>query len=189
MRMSALGIGVGMMVAFGLMIWPEPWLAVNWSGFVVGLGLVAWSGIGLAREKRSRGAVARWWARLRRRPVERDVWLSDALNFVAFGTWDLSKEPELTGATITAMHQAGEQARQYALDDALPIWGRDGFSGPWKRLPAEYWEAYEIDQFGLMKGEREDLQTEATQNFQSISEPVYRALMTSRAAVERLSWH
>lgn len=175
-------------MVFGVMLWPEPWPAVKWVGFAFGLGLAGWGGIGLARKKWPRGAAARWWARLRPRPAARDVWLADALNFVAFGTWGLSKEPELTGATITAMHQASEQARQYGLDDALPIWGRDGSSGPWKRLPAEYWEAYQIDQFGLMKGEREGLQTEATRNFQSISEPVYRALMTSRAAVERLSW-
>lgn len=188
MRKSALGIGVGLVVAFGAMIWPEPWPVVKWGGLAIGLSVVAGSAIGLPRKRWPRGAPARWWARLRPRPVERDVWLADALHYAAYGTWDLSKEPELTGANITAMHQASEQARQYGLDDALPIWGCDGFSGPWKRLPAEYWEFYQIDQSGLMKGEREDLQTEATRKLQSISEPVYRALMTSRAAVERLSW-
>lgn len=114
------------------------------------------------------------------RPLEqtRDVSVDKALAYMVFGSWDrefyevVSSKPSTGAAKYDAFLQA-------AADGEVPVWGRKDEGGVHEPIPAEYWRDHRIDWLGMM---RDNPCTE-----RGTPGPRYDALMTSKAAVERLA--
>jgi len=116
-------------------------------------------------------------------PICRDVWLLDAIHYVAFKSWEVVEWNNL-GEKLRILGAAEEDVRQRARDGDLPIWGREGFSGTLNPIPPEYWEYYGLEWGSLLKGEAEEFQTELTKHARSVG--IRRSLMTSKSKVEEL---
>ena len=115
--------------------------------------------------------------------IERDVWLLDAVYFVAFGKWEipdnLPPEPELS-----AINRALNEVRQWALDGQLTIWGKARENEPWQKIQPEYWKDFSLDILEALRGNPEYFGTQlATIGFANSADMV--ALMTCRAQVEK----
>lgn len=118
-------------------------------------------------------------------PVVRDVWLLNAIHYVAFGSWQLKEWESLSG-NIGKLSDASDKIRQRARDGDLPIWGSRSGSQVLNPIDAEFWAYHGIEWFSLLKGETEELTTELKEvGYRSLVERQVR-LMTSRTKVEEL---
>ncbi|MDX1486579.1 MAG: hypothetical protein R3268_00155 [Acidiferrobacterales bacterium] len=127
------------------------------------------------------------WPRARRVPVtegKHDVWLLDAIKYVAFGSWDVSIGMEADH--FSSVHDAEVRVIQAAVDGDLPVWGKKGFSGPLLSIPAEYWEFYGLEWRNILADQPGELTTEQKVHGQIHGDGVRRELKTSKAVVERL---
>ena len=121
--------------------------------------------------------------------IERDTWLYDAIARALLGKWgDISVSDGQFDLTKSDWARLGNlvnvQVRQLALDGALPIWGRDLQSDPYRAIPKEYWETHNLDWFSFLHRNPEQLKAEPTPDRKR---PTVRwhSLMTSRAATEK----
>ena len=60
MRWNFIEIGVGTVLTFGILIWPDPLPLFRIGGFVVGVGLIAWGVIGTARDRKQKPPIPKW---------------------------------------------------------------------------------------------------------------------------------
>ena len=75
MRLSAVEIGLGLVLAFGVMIWPDPLPLVKWGGLALGVGLIVWGAWGLQRDRASEVFVKTKWLPMWSLRLERaDPW-------------------------------------------------------------------------------------------------------------------
>lgn len=117
-------------------------------------------------------------------PVQRDIWLLDAIHRAATGEWKIHNFDELAGGKINEFVGVLEKVRQAAFDDDLPIWGKQAQLDIWRPIPREYWEYHGIDWFSMLKGEPENLKTESKKTTKNIG--TWHSLMTSRQKVSEL---
>ena len=123
--------------------------------------------------------------RQREQRLEPDVWLYDAVQYVAFGSWEGPDKEIDGGEYFSIIVDAMQEMLQKARDDALPIWGRQVLAGPGtiSRINPEYWAPSQLDVHGphsFFKGNKEEFRT-------SSPGPItYRYLKTNRSQVERL---
>lgn len=126
---------------------------------------VIWLIIGLV-------ALAAWWVAdyflYRRHPVvvvapsvdvARDVWLLDALVYLAVGSWIEPKKP-FEQDWLRNMGLAAKLIRQKAVDEKITIWGRKSKLGVSIPLPKLYWQHYGINIESVMLGSRKHVKTE-----------------------------
>lgn len=65
---------MGVALAFAVLIWPDPWPLVKWGGLVVGLCLIVWGLIGVAKDKSQEALKPKWLPMWSVRFELRDVW-------------------------------------------------------------------------------------------------------------------
>lgn len=116
--------------------------------------------------------------------AQRDVWLLDAIHFVAFGSWERREWNDL-GGSLEILYTAAKDIEQAALDALVPIWGKQGFSGKYIGIAAMDWADYQIEDTSILRGDPEQLYARRT-NKRSLPAQ-YGALKTSKAGIER--WH
>ena len=103
MRMSAIEIGLGLLLAFGVMIWPDPLPLVKVGGLVLGAGLIVWGVWGLQRDRSNGVSVKTKW---------RPMW---SLRFERADPWPLRRLIPMTEAVKIAYEQTrGYEAARYA---------------------------------------------------------------------------
>lgn len=117
--------------------------------------------------------------------LEPDVWLYDAIHYVAFGSWE-GPDKEIDGAEyFSIIVDAIQKMLQKARDGALPIWGRQVLAGPGttSRINPDYWAPSQLDvhgPHGFFKGNKEEFRA-------STPGPItYRYLKTNKSQVEKL---
>lgn len=121
----------------------------------------------------------------RQEKIERDTWLRDALFYIVLRRWE--DEPDVLNETehLNALFEAATDVCQKAVDGDLSIWGRTGFSGPFLKIPGEYWQYFNINALKVAVSDPEELSVERTTRA-GANHPVYRALKTSRMQIEEL---
>lgn len=171
-------IGVGLEVLAGVIVAIDPMLAIP-----VSIGGAAAIFYGVWPEQCRRF--------FRRNPevgiaaeVKRDISLLDAIHRAATGEWKVCDFDELAEGKINEFVGVLEKIQQAAFDGDLPIWGKQARSDVWRPIPPEYWEYHGIDWFSMLKGEPENLKTEAKKTTRNVG--VWWELMTSRKRVDEL---
>lgn len=184
---TALTLVAGYRVTINLPWWASV-LAVVGVFLLVRIFLVA--PVDLWREERSK-AQANDTGRAAR--VRRDVTLREAVYFFAWNDWRAYAADEvegiegLTSENLERLFDASQKLRQAALDGEVTIWGRDGFSGPLKEIPNDYWAHYTFETFFFYKVHPDDWKTERIGTAKHVDWPVMHELMTSKVQVEELS--
>lgn len=123
--------------------------------------------------------------------VERDVWLLDAVFYVAEGRW---QSPNMLARHVSDIEDpkfmakvepAHREILQKAYDGDLLIWGRraDQSHGPYVEIDSKYWENHELEYWNMAKGNFEELETSP---IGIATGPIYKELKTSRNKVEEL---
>lgn len=116
--------------------------------------------------------------------VKRNVWLLDAIHRAATGEWKICDFDQLAEGKINEFVGVLEKIQQAAFDGDLPIWGKQARSDVWRPIPPGYWEYHGIDWFSMLKGDPENLKTEAKKTTKNVG--VWWELMTSRKRVDDL---
>jgi len=123
--------------------------------------------------------------------IERDVWLLDAVFYVAEGRW---QSPNMLDRDVSDMEDAEfisklgpahRKVMQGASDGDLQVWGKrtDQNRGPYVEIDSKYWENHELEHWNLMGGNFEEIQTS---RIGVAPGPIYKELKTSKARVEEL---
>jgi len=123
--------------------------------------------------------------------IERDVWLLDAVYYVAEGRW---QSPNMLAKECSDLEDPGFMVRvepshreilQKAYDGELPIWGirADQNRGPYVEIDSSYWENHELEYWDIAKGNVEELETSP---IGIAAGPIYKELKTSCYKVEEL---
>jgi len=130
-------------------------------------------------------------------PVERDVWVLDAIQRICVGRWDAPRtrnimdvNPE-TGLVFARVAQ--EDFPQAARDGSLVVWGKEGGRMTWGEINREFWAVGRIDVVGILRANipAGDLngpnnpENCRTNRLESTNEQFIQ-LMTSRAQVDAL---
>lgn len=114
-----------------------------------------------------------------------DVWLLDALWYIAFRRWNVERSDVNLASQIQLISTAREEVMQAIADCDLKLWGKETTwsSGPWREIACEYWSTHKIEFWEPLKDDPESLRTEV-----NVGTPdnIYVELKTSRAQVERL---
>ncbi len=114
-----------------------------------------------------------------------DVWLLDALWYIAFRKWNTNRESVNLASQVQLISTAREEVMQAIADCDLKLWGKDASwsSGPWREIPCNYWRTHKLEFWEPLKSDPENLRTEI-----NIGNPddIYVALKTSKDQVERL---
>jgi hypothetical protein len=168
----------------------------TWTCLVIGIATVAYGIYAIGRTRiwtwLLKEAARRNGITLGSAKIERDVWLSDVLTYIAFGTWEQRPEwygdvPEGQASDVLGkLNRAVEAVRQRAFEGALPMWGREGQTGLFTRLPEEYWKHYGIDLTTLLDAEARELLRTEVKTHARLNIGVMEALMTSKAKVLEL---
>jgi hypothetical protein len=117
------------------------------------------------------------------KPTVRDVWLLNAVHYIAYQSWVLLDMP-LDEKHLIAGYRALSELKQKAFDGELPIWGRVGQAELFKPIPKEYWEYYGFEILSFAKDNPEEFCTEKYSDI--ANDVIYNSLMTSKAKVEGL---
>ena len=115
--------------------------------------------------------------------VVRDVWLLNAVHYIAYNSWVLVDMP-LDDNHLTAGYRALAEIKQKAFDGELPIWGRVGQAVLYKPILKEYWEHYDFEILSFAKDDPEEFCTEKHNDI--ANDVIYNSLMTSKSKVEEL---
>jgi len=115
--------------------------------------------------------------------VERDVWLLNAVHYIAFGSWEFT-EINLNEANWTAGHDAQMEIKQMAFDGRLPVWGIIGSGELFKPIPKEYWEHHYLKGLIFVINDPEGFCTEV--DGLASDHTIYNSLKASKAKVEEL---
>ncbi|MCH8014913.1 MAG: hypothetical protein IH823_09115, partial [Candidatus Dadabacteria bacterium] len=76
----------------------------------------------------------------------RGIWLSEAVLYAGGLGWNPQLAEQVpTTSEINAAYKGLEMIIQAALDGDLIIYGRDGFAGPLKPIPSEYWGKFGVN--------------------------------------------
>jgi hypothetical protein len=126
-------------------------------------------------------------------PIERDVWLRDAMWRAFLRTWHVPDGGIVPLPVGESENQRFamliiEEFRQSAFEGKLPIWGRRKGSFIWEPIPSDFWAHNHIDHVLVMSADpREDIKAmpENPWNKPDTSGD-WRHFMTSKAVIERL---
>ncbi|MEW8509042.1 MAG: hypothetical protein AB2598_20340 [Candidatus Thiodiazotropha sp.] len=115
-----------------------------------------------------------------------DVWLYDAIYYIAFGCWDRSEiDRSLTEESrLKQLYSASNEIIQSAREGELVIGGKEGQTGTVNPIQEGYWGQFGIKGEGLLGDEPADLHTEV--KVIGYKGFVYRNLRTNKAKVEEL---
>jgi|GEM_PF-6962988 len=111
--------------------------------------------------------------------VRRDVTLSEALAFAELHEWGM-RFIDAAGMANNHVVEHLERAVQLAADGELTIWGKRDGNGIWVKVPPEHWRNWDVEWFGLLRGEAYSEARGITASLTS-----YSALMASKAEFER----
>lgn len=114
-----------------------------------------------------------------------DVWLLDALWYIAFRRWNVERRAVNLASQVQLVSTAREEVMQAIADCDLKLWGKDTTwsSGPWREIACDYWRTHKIEFWEPLKDDPESLRTEVNMGNPDL---IYVALKTSKAQVERL---
>lgn len=116
---------------------------------------------------------------------EYDTWLLDAINYVAFGSWNDVRNEINLAERITKISDATNKVIQKICDGVLRVYGTETFSSvPLIPIEKQYWRKYGINFLMVAKNIPEELTTEARTHDRSYG--VRRNLKTSKQRVEEL---
>ena len=123
--------------------------------------------------------------------AERNVWLLEAIYFVAEGSWDshnflAETVDEIEDPTYpNRVAGASKNILQKAADGELLIWGKVNDKSPFIKIEPSYWKNHELEYWGMFKCKRDagKLETAAIDIAEVHS---YTQLKTSRAKIEEL---
>lgn len=110
--------------------------------------------------------------------VRRDVTLSEALAFAELHQWGM-RFIDAAGVADNRVVEHLERAVQLAADGELTLWGKLDGNGVWVKVPPEHWRDWDVEWFGLLRGEAYSEARGITASLTS-----YSALMASRAEFE-----
>jgi hypothetical protein len=115
---------------------------------------------------------------------ERNVWLCDAIHFVASRLW-LDRDPTIEDYAKAIPFV--DEVMQAAIDGKLTIWGKTmNEAAPYEKLEPRYWHEFRLDEFGFAHG-REMTRSEWRKHHGVPPAPgLMRELMTNREQVGKL---
>jgi hypothetical protein len=123
--------------------------------------------------------------------LDRDVWLLEAIYYVAEGSWDspnyLAKMvDEIEDPTYpNRVADASRNILQKAADGELQIWGKVNDRTPFTKIEPSYWNNHDLGFWEIIKGKSEAGKLESAAI--GIAEgPIYGQLKTNRDKVEKL---
>ena len=118
-----------------------------------------------------------------------DIWLSDAVYFIAYRTW---KAVNWLSFQIPEKMNKIETARKELLQEAkygnITIWGKENFGSDLVDINPEYWEQYYFDFFDVLsvltgQKDKENLGTKPTS---ILSSRIYKGLKVTKGEIEKI---
>jgi hypothetical protein len=116
--------------------------------------------------------------------VERDVWVLNAIHFIAFGSWEIEDRALASGQglELVPIMRALEQA---ALDGKVPIWGKQPPRNKFVSIEPAIWEHLQIREQSVFSGN--PARVYARRIYGNVLPARYDELMTSKIKIEE--WH
>ena len=124
-----------------------------------------------------------WLFRIFPDPVKRDVSLDEAFAYLGNKKWGASFKGEILGDTPAPEDTLNrlDIVRQAAVDKEITVWGKLQSRLPWVKIPADYWETWQIDYMSILKG---SVTTEKSVNLSNYRDK-YLELMGSKTEFQR----
>ena len=113
----------------------------------------------------------------------RDVWVLNALHFIAFGSWKLQDGGLAPGQGLDLI-RAMRALEQAALDGDVPIWGKDPLGNKYVLIEPAKWEHIEIREKAVLDADPKRVY--ARRKHGNVLPSTYNELKTSKAKV--LEW-
>lgn len=115
------------------------------------------------------------------RPIERDIWLQDAVARALYGHWPGEKEKIFgNDGDLSRMDQITQRMQALAHEGEILIWGKSTPQSLHKAIPKDFWENNQIEFMSLWGPPT----TARTESVLTDSSPIFRELMVSKAQIE-----
>lgn len=114
-----------------------------------------------------------------------NIWVLEAIYYMVYGKWGVS---DLQKEKLEQLEQAKKDFEQSAYDGQVPVWGRQGFSSVFQKIPNNYWKDWQLSWTDILKGDPEQLGTNPTslggRHYVGVSS--LGALKTNKETIEKL---